>query len=84
MRADAIIRRLRSDRRAASKLSKEFREQHPEVPWRDIIAMRNVLIHAYRHIDMAKVWTAVSHDVPELLAILEPLNSEPEDEPDVG
>ena len=65
MRTSAIIRQLGIVGEAVSKLSPEFRSAHPEIPWRDIIAMRNILIHAYRHVDLDKVWVAVSQDVTE-------------------
>ncbi len=81
MRASAIIRQLCIIGEATSKLSTTFREEHPEVPWRDVIAMRNILLHAYRHVDLDKVWVAVSEDAPALLELVEPLNHAPE-EPD--
>jgi len=43
------------------------REAHPEIPWRDMIAMRNRLIHVYFDIDMDIVWSTVRQGLPEVL-----------------
>ncbi len=51
---------------AARSLSEEFRQKHPEIPWSEIIGMRNVLAHRYFGIDVDIVWQAVDHDLPEL------------------
>lgn len=58
---------------AANRLSTEFRETHSNVPWRDIINMRNVLAHQYDTIDSEVVWDVIQTDIPELIALLEPL-----------
>lgn len=58
---------------AASRLSKEFRDAHPEVPWSAIIGMRNRLVHDYRRIDFARVWGIVHRNIPPLLVTLEAL-----------
>jgi len=49
---------------AAARLSVELRGGHPEVPWDDIIAMRNLLVHQYFGIDLEEVWATVSNDIP--------------------
>jgi len=51
---------------AASGLSQPLREQYRDVPWRDIIAMRNVLVHQYFGIDLEQVWDTVVTDLPGL------------------
>jgi uncharacterized protein with HEPN domain len=56
---------------AASKISRTLRDEHPEIPWRSIIAMRNFLIHDYASIDRSVLWETAAHKVPELLAELE-------------
>lgn len=70
---DAAMRQIAVIGEAASRLSPEFRTTHAEVPWRSIIAMRNALIHGYDRVNMARVWLVAQHDVPELIAHLEPL-----------
>jgi uncharacterized protein with HEPN domain len=53
---------------AANQLSSSFLRNHTEVPWRSVIAMRNVLVHQYFGIDLNEVWDTVSTDLPELKA----------------
>lgn len=51
---------------AANRLTPELRERHPEVPWRAIIAMRNVLVHEYADVDIGEIWRALTEDLPPL------------------
>ncbi len=51
---------------AASGLSPEVREGHPEAPWREIIDMRNTMIHGYSYIDFEIVWRVVERDLGQL------------------
>jgi uncharacterized protein with HEPN domain len=51
---------------AARKVSDELRQQHPEVPWAQIVAMRNILVHDYFGVDVEEVWAAVQRDIPDL------------------
>jgi len=55
---------------AATHVSKETRKKHPEIPWSNIVAMRNRLIHAYFGIDPDRVWDTVKDDLPPLIAVL--------------
>ena len=58
---------------AASRVSEQCRSHLPSIPWQDIIGMRNRLIHAYFDVDLDIVWDVVTHDLPELICILDPL-----------
>ena len=58
---------------AVSKLSIEFSDQHPEIPWATIIGMRHRLVHAYSDIDYDILWTTVTEAAPEPLAPIKPL-----------
>ena len=52
---------------AANLLTREFREEHPDVPWRDIIDMRNVLVHGYFTTSALFIWETFTKDLPPLL-----------------
>ncbi|MEN6611628.1 MAG: HepT-like ribonuclease domain-containing protein [Methanoregulaceae archaeon] len=51
---------------AANGISPEFRSRHPDVPWKDIIAMRHFLVHQYFGIDVEEVWNTAARDLPDL------------------
>ena len=61
-----ILRHLQIIGEACRALSPEFKAQHSDVPWSDIIGMRNILVHDYFGIDVEAVWSAVERDLPEL------------------
>lgn len=56
---------------AAKRLSPEFREQHPKIPWGAVARMRDRLIHGYSTVDMGVVWTTAKEGLPELLSAIE-------------
>ncbi len=62
---------------ATKRLSVEFRSQHLEIPWKDIAGMRDILAHQYDRVNLNTLWDAVQTDIPELLALLQPLLPEP-------
>jgi uncharacterized protein with HEPN domain len=70
---DAILRLIQIIGEAAWKLSAEYREIHPDIPWQEIIGMRHRLVHEYFHIDLERVWDVVQKDIPGLISLLEPL-----------
>jgi len=51
----------------ANHLSNEFKETYPQIPWRAICGMRNVVAHQYGKIDVATVWETAEDGVCELL-----------------
>jgi len=62
---------------AVGRLSDEFKNDHPDVRWRDIRGMRNIILHAYDNVDMPRVWDVVENDVPDLLEMFDPLLPRP-------
>lgn len=58
---------------AARKVSDEFRKKHPEVPWKIIWDMRNVLVHDYTGVEYPTVWKTLQQDLPELKQMVEDL-----------
>lgn len=75
----AVIYELMIIGEATKRVSTEFRASHPEIPWKEMAGMRDVLIHDYRDVDIPNVWTAVTESIPALLEALEPLLQELED-----
>jgi uncharacterized protein with HEPN domain len=67
---DATLRNLELIGEAASHIPEVVRQAHPRVPWRQVIATRNRLIHGYLGIDNDTLWSIVQDDVPDLLAQL--------------
>jgi uncharacterized protein with HEPN domain len=51
---------------AAAQLSEDFCVQHPNVPWRAMAAMRNIIVHAYFRVDLDEVWLVIQNDLPGL------------------
>ncbi|TRV44601.1 MAG: DUF86 domain-containing protein [Microcystis panniformis Mp_MB_F_20051200_S9] len=64
---------------AVKKLTPDFREQHPQIPWKQIAGMRDKLVHDYRQINLKQVWLVTQTDIPELIKNLEPLLPKQED-----
>ena len=63
---DGVIRNLEIIGEAAKRLPKSFRNQYPEINWRAITGMRDVLIHDYLGVDLDVLWEVVERDLPEL------------------
>jgi len=73
---DAVLRNLEVLGEAAAQVPTPFRIHHPEVPWRQIVGLRNVVIHRYFAVDPETVWTIVSVQLPSLLPQLRALYSD--------
>lgn len=58
---------------AVKRISSSYRQQHPQLPWRDIAGTRDNLIHGYDQVDLEEVWDIVTRDLPAFLAQAEPL-----------
>src|SRR3990172_1467843 len=58
---------------AASRISESFRETHPQIPWRQIIGQRNIIVHEYGKIDYEMLYQTAINDIPELISSIEPL-----------
>lgn len=67
----ALVRCLEIIDEAASRITKECQDESPQIPWPQIISMRNRLIHVYFEIELDIVWDTVTEDLPLLIAELE-------------
>ncbi len=67
----SIVKSIEIIGEAASKVTQETKETYTELPWANIIAMRNRLIHVYFDIDLDRVWDTVTDDLPPLTGSLE-------------
>ncbi|MDO9516502.1 MAG: DUF86 domain-containing protein [Methanosarcinaceae archaeon] len=63
---DSIIRRIEIIGEAVKNLPDDMKIDYPEVPWKEIAGMRDVLIHAYFGIDLDLTWEIIQDDLPEL------------------
>ena len=66
----AVERSLEIIGEAAGRVSTSFRNAHPEIPWRQIIGQRNVLIHEYGEIKQERIWKVVRENVPQMIDLL--------------
>ncbi len=67
---DGILYELAIIGEAAGRVSDGLRSAHPEVPWRQIIAQRNILVHVYDQLNLDRLWAAVEA-VPQLMDQIE-------------
>jgi uncharacterized protein with HEPN domain len=62
----AVVQKLAVIGEAAARVSDDLRGRHPELPWPQIVAFRNILVHAYSGIDWDVVWRAATNRCPVL------------------
>ena len=79
LRQQAVMHLIQIIGEAARKVSAEYEQAHPEIPWRLMVGMRNRLVHEYFRIDLGKVWEVVEKDLPALIPLLEALVPSEED-----
>lgn len=63
----ALVRLLEIIGEAGGRVSSEFRETHPEIPWAEIVGLRNRLIHGYGSVDIDILWEILRADLPPLI-----------------
>lgn len=62
----AVVKNLEIIGEAAYMLTLEFRENHTEISWKDIINMRHILVDDYYQVDASIVWSTIDNDLPQL------------------
>ena len=70
---DATLRNLELIGEAATHVPENVRDNHPDVPWRQVIATRNRLIHGYLGIDDDTLWSIIQDDLAPLITALQAL-----------
>ena len=67
LRTRAAERLLEIIGEASNRLSAEFTDAHPKVPWSDVVALRILLAHHYHRVDVEQVWKIATSSVPDLV-----------------
>ena len=72
----ALVRLAEIVGEAAARVSTEFQQSHPAIPWPQIVSLRNRLIHGYDAVDLDILWRVLKEDFPQLIAELQKLSPE--------
>ena len=75
----AVIREFEIMGEAAGRVSTLFAVDHPDLPWRQMVSVRNRLIHGYDDTDLEVVWEAARTNIPKLIELIAPLVKDEEE-----
>ena len=67
---DAVVRNIEVIGEAVKRLSPEFKRRHPDVPWKQMAGMRDVVIHRYFGVALDIVWKVIGEDLPKVISRL--------------
>lgn len=62
----AVVKNIEILGEASNMLTEEFRQEHPETPWKQVNGMRNYIVHEYFQVDNNVVWDVITNDLPIL------------------
>jgi len=71
MVVDAVLRNIELIGESSNRLSETFRGNHTDIPWKKIIGLRNIVIHAYSDIDLDIIWDIITKNIPETEKIIQ-------------
>ena len=74
----AVVHAIQIIGEAASKVTAETRTQYATIPWRNIIGIRNRIVHDYGGIDLDIVWEVATRNLPDLIRVLQEVFSPPD------
>ena len=63
---DAVLRRLEIIGEAVKNLDEDFKNRYPEIPWKKIAGLRDVLIHEYFGVSLKRIWRVIKIDLVDL------------------
>lgn len=66
MLQDALVRNIEIIGEASKNLSEETRENNPQIEWRDIMRMRDKIVHHYFRLNLETIWQTATQDIPKL------------------
>lgn len=73
---DAVIRNLEVIGEAVKNISDTLKNSHPDIQWRRIAGLRDLLIHRYMGVDVQEVWNIIEKDIPELKVAIRRIDDE--------
>lgn len=76
MRTDAVVRNLEIIGEASKSIPYTTRNKHPEIPWKRMIGLRNIVAHEYFGIDFRIIWRIVTKNLPEVKPLIKELLGE--------
>ena len=68
---DAVVRNLEILGEAARQIPEEVRHRYPAIPWRRVVGLRNIVVHAYFAVDLEIIWTIIQENLPMLKQALQ-------------
>ena len=69
-KATAVIKKLEIIGEAVKQVLEDVRSQYPEIPWRSIAGMRDLLVHVYWNTDLNVIWQVIEEDLPTLKQVV--------------